>query len=120
MALEAAFVHGSPIMLDYTPSGAVAAGEVVIVGVLPLVAHNAIEANALGAVAAGGGVYDLVAAGNYSPGAKVYWNTSANKITTGVGSHPHFGFIVPSSDPGADGDTVRVLHCPDGSATAAS
>lgn len=118
--MEAVFSHGSPLMVDYTPTAAVDAGDVVVVGDRPLVAHADIAADELGALAAGGGVYKLTSAGNYSPGVKVYWNASTGKITTAVGSHKHFGFIVPSSDPGADGDEVIVHHCPDGSATAAS
>lgn len=118
--MQAQFYQGTPLMLDYTPSGAVNAGDVVVIGGRPYVAHTDIAANQLGAVSAGGGVYVCTAAGNYAPGTKVYWNDSTNKITTAVGSHPHFGWIVPSSDPAADGDPVIVQHAPDGSATAAS
>jgi predicted RecA/RadA family phage recombinase len=112
------FHQGHPLMVDYTPSGAVAAGDVVVISGRPYVAHNAIAANTLGALAMEGGVYKGIAAGNYAPGQKVYWNASTGKITTAVGSHPHFGWIVPSSDPGADEDPVVVLHAPDGTATA--
>ena len=117
---QATLVHGKPLMVDYTPGSAVSAGDVVVIGAIPYVAHTDIPANTLGAVAAHGGVYDLTAAGNYAPGAKVYWNDSANKITTATGSHPHFGYIVPSSDPAGDGSSVRVEHRPDGTATASS
>lgn len=116
---QATYRHGDPVMVDYTPGAAVAAGDVVVIGDKPYVAHRDIEANRLGAVASEGGVYRLTAAGNYAPGDKVYWDDTNNKITTGVGSHPHFGFIVPSSDPAADGDDVDVEHRPDGTATAA-
>lgn len=116
---EAAFVHGDPLMVDYTPSSDVAAGDVVVIGVIPYVAHGDIPANTKGAVAARGGVYQGIAAGNYAPGAKVYWDADEGEFSTAVGSLPHFGFIVPSSDPAADGDPVIVEHCPDGSTTSA-
>lgn len=116
---EAEFFHGSPLMVDYIPSGAVAAGTVVLVDGKPRVAHLDIAANGLGALAHRGGVYRMIAAGNYAPGNKVYWNHTSKKITTAVGSHPHFGTIVPSSDPAADGSVVYVEHDPDGTATAA-
>lgn len=118
--MQAVFVHGSPLMVDYTPSSDVAAGDVVIIGAKPYVAHRDIPANALGAVAAAGGVYRMVAAGNYGPGELAYFNDTANKITQAVGSHKHFGFIVPSSDPASDGAEVLVEHAPNGTATAAS
>lgn len=116
---EATFLRGDPLMVNHTPSSEVEAGDVVVVGAVPFVAHNNIAANALGAVAARGGEYRMVAAGNYAPGAKVYWNATAGKITTGVGSHPHFGFISPDSDPSGDNQPVDVIHAPDGTATAA-
>jgi predicted RecA/RadA family phage recombinase len=116
---DATFVHGNPLMVDYTPSANVDVGDVVVVGGVPHVAHVAIPNGVKGAVSARNGVYRLTAAGNYSPGNKVYWNATASKITTGVGSHPHFGFIAPSSDPSGDGQPVDVIHVPDGSATSA-
>lgn len=117
---EATFVHGDPLMVDYTPSGDVTAGDVVVIGVIPYVAHVDIPAGVKGAVAARGGVYGGIAAGNYAPGAKIYWDASEGEFTTATGEHPHFGFIVPSSDPAADQSPVVVEHCPDGSATASS
>jgi predicted RecA/RadA family phage recombinase len=117
--MQAVFHHGHSLMVDYTPGSAVAAGDVVVIGDKPYVAHRDLPANELGALAAGGGVYKGVAAGNYAPGEAVYWNDTANKFTQAVGGHPHFGYIVPNSNPAADGDVVYVEHAPNGSATAA-
>lgn len=114
--MDAKMKHGNPLMVDYTPSAAVAAGDVVVIGEYPLVAHNAIDADKLGALAAGGGVYDLTVDADLAPGDKIYWDESASKITAtaDAGNNKHFGFISPDSDPGADGDTVRCIHQPDG------
>jgi predicted RecA/RadA family phage recombinase len=114
---QATFRHGKPLMVDYTPGSDVSAGDIVLVGVIPFVAHSDINANVLGAVAARHGVYRLTAEGNLSPATKVYWDHTAKKITvtTNSGANKHFGFILPSSDPAADGDPVDVVHDPDGS-----
>lgn len=113
---QADFKHGGPLMVDHTPSSAVTAGDVVVIGEYPLVAHVDIAADALGALAAGGGVYKCTADADLDPGDKVYWDSSAGKITksTDTGANKHFGFVAPDSDPGADTDPVDVIHQPDG------
>jgi len=104
-------------MVDYTPALAVSAGEVVVIGSLPLVAHLDIPANTLGAVAAAGGVYKMTAGGAISAGAKVYWDASNSKVVaSGVSGAKHFGFCAPNSSATEDGDTVEVIHAPDGTA----
>lgn len=112
--MEASFKLGSPQMLDHTPGSAVATGEVVVVGELTLVCHRPIAANELGALAAGGGVYDLTAGTSATAGAKVYWDNSTNKVTTSAasGANKQFGYVVPGSSSAADNDPVRVLHRP--------
>ena len=48
---EATFVHGNPVMVDYTPSGTtVSAGQVVVVNGYPLIAHKDIADGELGAL----------------------------------------------------------------------
>ena len=116
--MQAKLVHGNPLMVDHTPSAAVAAGDIVVVGEIPHVAHLDIDANRLGALAMGGGVYQVTAdAGTIEPGDKVYWDDTANKVTeaAAAGANKHFGHVLPDSDPGADGDKVLVKHDPDGS-----
>jgi len=115
---QANFRHGDPLMVDYTPSSAVNAGDVVVISNYPLIAHQDIAANALGAVAAGGGVYEMTAGEALNAGEKVYWDDTNNKVkkTPGVGeTYYHLGRLSPDSSASADGDTVRVIHDPDGS-----
>lgn len=115
---QAEFRHGNPIMVDYTPSSSVSAGDVVVINNIPHVAHKDIAANTLGAVARRGGVYALTAdASTIEPGDKVYWDDVNNKITEVDSSgdiNSMFGYVTPDSDPGADGAEVIVEHNPDG------
>lgn len=117
---DTTFRHGSPVMIDYTPSsGNVAAGQViqatdaasntVEVGLSCLIAHTAIENNTLGAVAAYGGVYDVVNLNNAANYAQVYWDDSNNKVTTVSTNNARFGFIVADGGGGAN-STARALH----------
>lgn len=112
MSYEAEFRNGAPLMTDYTPIAAIAAGEVVVVGALTAIAHQAISANALGALAVGGGVYRCVADGAIASGTKVYWNDAANKITTTAIGNTVFGYVAPGSSSAADGDLIDVVHTP--------
>lgn len=74
------FQHGHTV--DYTPSSAVAAGDVVVLNDLVTVAPRPIAANKLGAVAVEG-VYALPkATGAINQGAIVYWDATAGNITT--------------------------------------
>jgi predicted RecA/RadA family phage recombinase len=111
MPFEAQFLHGEPLMVDHTPGSAVSAGEVVVVGDRPLIAHLDIAANALGALAAGGGVYKVTAGEAIAVGKKVWWDTAANKVVES-GAHKHFGVSVTAA--AADGDAINVQHAPDG------
>ena len=61
MALQAAFFHGEPQMIDYTPSADIAAGEVKVIGNVPAIAHIPIANGVPGAVAIGGGIYNCLA-----------------------------------------------------------
>lgn len=107
---QASFKQGSPVMADHTPSSAVAAGAVVVVSATPRVAHVAIPANTLGALAVFGGIYQMVGAGVYADGVKVYWDPVAEKVTTTAGSLKVFGELVSACS--ADGATCLVFHNP--------
>lgn len=113
---QARFKQGSPQFLDYTPGSAVEAGEVLVVGDLVLIAHNAIAANKLGALASGGGVYDMVGDGVIAKGKKVYWDATNDKATETAGSNKILGFVGSgaSDDCDGDGERVRVVHRPQG------
>jgi predicted RecA/RadA family phage recombinase len=112
MPLEAAIRYGSTNVVDYTPVSAVAAGEVVVVGELNMIAHTPIPANTLGALACGGGIYKAQAAGAITAGAKVYWDNAANRVTTTVGSNKVLGWLCPYSSAAAAGDFVEFIHDP--------
>ena len=112
MAFEAMFKHGNPLMIDYTPTGFVPAGTVlsgVVGGIATVIAHHDLEANVLGAVAAGGGVYEVVNGDNAVNFAKVAWNPTTKKVTTAAGSA--FGSIVSLGSRGAN-TTCYVMHQP--------
>jgi len=106
MTLEATFLQNG-LSIDYTPSGAdVAAGQVVVLGAVCLVAKTPIAQNALGSLAATG-VYDVLktAALAISAGEAVYWNDSTNRATKTT-TDVYMGVAV--ADAGADDTTVRV------------
>lgn len=113
---EATFRHGNPVMVDYTPAaGNIAAGEVVLVGNLTGwtngIAHVDIANTVLGALAAGGGVYDVINLNNSLTGARVYWDTAVNKVTSVSTNMSTFGTIVANGGGGAN-TLCRVLHWP--------
>lgn len=119
---EATLRHGDPIMVDYTPAaGNISAGQVVLLGsvtantsgtgAVAAVAHRDITNNTLGAVAVGGGVYDVTNLNNAATGAKVYWDDSANKVTTVSTNNAVFGWIVAEGGGGAN-TTCKAKHAP--------
>lgn len=113
---ETTFRHGEPVMVDYTPSsGNVSAGQVLLVGNTTgwtcAIAHVDITNATLGAVAAGGGVYDCVNLNNAADGTKVYWDDANNKVTTTSTNNATFGFVVSGGGGGAN-TTCKVLHKP--------
>ena len=110
---EATFKHGNPLMVDYTPVSAVAAGEVVEVNDVPFVCHTAIAANELGALAAGGGVYEVTTDGTTDTGGDtIYWDDTANKVTTTSAGNPHWGYTLPGQGATSDGDLIHAIHRP--------
>jgi len=84
----ATFIHaGSSI--DYTPTAAVAAGDVIVQANLVGVATRPIAANELGALAVAG-VFDFpksTGAGSAIPiGSTVYWDATGQVATTSAGA----------------------------------
>lgn len=80
----AIFSHGKPGMIDHTPSGAVTAGTVIVANGATYIAHEPLAANALGAVADGGGVYEATCASavEADQGDIAYWNASTGITRT--------------------------------------
>ena len=113
---QTVYRHGDPVMVDYTPSaGDVSAGDVVLSGNTAGwtcgIAHVDIANNTLGALAAGGGVYDVVNLNNAANGTKVYWDNANDKVTTVSTNNATFGYIVDDGGGGAN-STCRALHQP--------
>lgn len=113
-ANEAIYRHGDSVtMIDHTPGSALSGGHVEVVGDLPLVAHRDMPANEKGALAAGGGVYEMTADAAIATGKRVYWNATARKVTATASTHKQFGYITDDTSAAADGDKVNVLHKPE-------
>lgn len=112
---EAVFRHGSVIAyLDYTPTGGnVAAGQVVVLGgntgLGTGIAHLDITNNTLGALAIGGGVYDVTMLTNLAPYATVYWDDTNNKVVS-TSTLPKFGYLLEGNT-GAN-TVVEAYHEP--------
>lgn len=104
------FKKGSPRMADYTPGSAVAVGDVVVTNDTPRVAHLAIAANALGALAAEGGIYEVKGDGSISADKKVYWDATASKVTLTATGNKAFGYTVSACS--GDNAPCLVRHDP--------
>ena len=112
---EATFRHGAPLMADFTPAaGNIAAGQAVLLGNLTGlglgIAHQDITNNVLGALAVGGGVYDVTMLTNIAAWATVYWDDANNKVVTTSTNNATFGVLLTGGS-GAN-TTVRALHAP--------
>ncbi len=102
--------------VDYTPSSAVAAGDVIVQGTLVGVAKTPIAANVLGSLAVRG-VFDVAkAAVAFTPGAAVYWDADGNPVggTAGTGAatttrtgNTFMGFALAAA--GETATTVRTV-----------
>lgn len=108
--MEAKFIRGNPEFARYKPVGAVAAGEVVIVGDLACIAHSAIAAGEWGNLAVGGGIYEAVAGEAIAVGKRVFW-AAANKLTETT-TDDLIGFLALHLASTGDGDVVQFLHRP--------
>lgn len=111
---DAIFRHGDPVMVDYTPGADVDAGDMILIGNLTGwtlgVAHVDIANGDLGALAAGGGVYDCMVASNYAAGSKVYKPTANAILSTTSTNSALFGYTVEAA--AAANAVVKVLHQP--------
>jgi len=97
-------------LLDYTPTAAVAAGAVVLLGDTVTVAPLAIAANALGVVAVDGVWSIAKATGAVSQGVTLYWDATNSVVTTTASTHKTAGKAAAAA---ASGDaSVMVLLTP--------
>lgn len=97
-------------MIDYTPSSAVSAGDVVAVGSVGVgIAVTAIAANVKGALQVDGVVEFPKATGtgtSLSFGAKVYWDATNAVVTTTSSGNTLAGYVVAAA--GTSDAVVRV------------
>lgn len=106
--MEAIFVSGSPLMVDYTPESAVAAGDIIIIGSSIRIAHTPIAAGALGSVSAGGAIYDLISDGtDPSDNDNAYVQSTGHKVSTAATSAVKVGVFLGAQTL-ADGGAARV------------
>ncbi len=104
---DAIFKHGDPTMMDFTPDSDVAAGDVVVEGNAPFVAHLPILANETGAIATGGGSYEMTSSEAIDIGEFVYFaNDTVNVSQDGV------GFGVAETETANSNETLTVRHDP--------
>lgn len=108
--MQAAFKSGCPEMVNYTPSVAVVAGEVVVTSGTTRIAHLAIAAGILGALGATGGVYEVAGDAAIVADAKVYWVDATNKVTETAGANKVFGVTVSACS--GNGALCNVRHDP--------
>lgn len=108
---DSVYKYGAPRMVDYTPSGAdIALGQVKLVGDIPMIAHRPISDGVQGALAAGGGIYEVLGDAAIAVGKKVYWNDSANKVTETSSGNKAIGYTVTACS--ADAATCQIMHEP--------
>lgn len=111
---EATFRHGDPLYIDYTAAEDIDAGEIIThsnsSGLTTLIAHLPIENGAFGAMAAGGGVYDIKVASNYAAGTVVYWDDGNSVATSAAAGNGLIGTTVEAA--AAANDVIKVHHWP--------
>lgn len=109
---QATFKYGDPVMVDHTPSSAVTAGDVIVTSTTPRIAHLDIAANALGALAATGGIYEVTGDAAIAADKKVYWVNASDKVSEDANSGANKAFGVTVSACSGDGSTCNVRHDP--------
>jgi predicted RecA/RadA family phage recombinase len=96
-------------LIDHTPSAAVAAGAVVLLGDLVTVATHSIAANAAGTVAVDGVWSIAKAAGAVSQGALLYWDATNSVVTTTASTHKRAGKAAAAAASG-DASVLVILN----------
>lgn len=102
-------------MIDFRPTAAVRAGDVVVLGERVLVAKLDMEAGRLGALATAGAFDVVKAAVIIGAGAAIYWNPDASPVegsalgaaTTNPSDGFYMGYAV--AEAAANASTIRVL-----------
>ena len=100
----------SDCLIDYTPSAAVAAGDVVVLNDLVTVAPRPIAADALGAVSVEGVWSMPKATGAIGQGAIVYWDATAGNVTTTSSGNKRAGKAAAAAA-SADTTVLVLINC---------
>jgi predicted RecA/RadA family phage recombinase len=104
----ATYLHLGDV-IDYTPSSAVSAGDVVVIGNIVGVATEDIAADDLGSLAIEG-VFSLAKAtlstSAITQGTKLYWDASGEQVTETEGSNKVAGYATKAAS--ASDTTVEV------------
>jgi hypothetical protein len=114
---DTTFRHGDPDTIPYTPGdGDKSPGQVILLGnttglTCGIVPANGILNTKLGALDAGGGVYECINLNNAANYVKVYWDNSAKKVTTVTTNNALFGFVSSGGGGGAN-TACLVKHWP--------
>lgn len=118
------FKAGKPVVAKHVEASTHSAGDVVVIGATPFVAHTDVPQFTGGtltdALACEGGIYTGLSDGTPVIGQPVYWIASSKKFTAIAAGNTHFGTCVggPAADglagsgPASDGDACDVLHAP--------
>ncbi len=93
--------------IDYRPTEAVAAGDVIVLNTLVGVARLDIPADTLGSLAVAGIFETEKAAGAVAAGVPVYWDAANKVVTTTATGNVYFGKAVYAAE--ASDATVYVL-----------
>jgi predicted RecA/RadA family phage recombinase len=103
---QATFAHEGA-NIDFTPTGAVAVGDVIVQGDLVGVACRPLAANEPGALAVTG-VYDFLKATNvaYTVGTILYWDDTNNIVTTTATGNKLIGKVTKAA--ATTDTTVRI------------
>ena len=111
MALEAQYLGQATTVVDYTPSGAVAAGQVVVLNGGCYVTSRVIAADARGSLYCDGiykGDYST-AGGTITDGAKVHFDHTNNNSTDSTVSTTLFGRSVGGASSSSGTITTRLI-----------
>jgi predicted RecA/RadA family phage recombinase len=107
------FVSGTPTMIDHTPGSAVDAGDIVMLGGIPCIAHLDIAANVKGALAfpSGSATYrgTLKSGAVIAPGDSVWGDVATNTVSH---SEDEFmGYAIEAKTQSATVTEVEFVHC---------
>ena len=108
------------VAIDYVCTGAVQAGDIVVIGDIAAIATiDCVTGQKVGLSV--NGVFDFVSTGTGTAGDKAYWNGSAASTSSaGAGSGSWDGFLGYLVADFATGEKARVLYSPFGGATSAT